>query len=149
MKFSAREDVDASIDEVFEAVSDFDAFERRMLRRGIDITRDETIPLDKVGAHWKAQFSWRGRAYDVAAKLAALEPGTGYVIESQSNGIDALAAVDLVSLSKARTRMFVSLELKPTTLSSRLFVQSLRLAKGNLTRRFKSRVAEFASGVAR
>ena len=147
MKFSAREDVDAPIDQVFEAVSDFDAFERRMLRRGIDITRNEAIPLDQVGAHWKAQFSWRGRSYDVDAELISHDPGTGYVIESKSNGVESLATVDLVALSKTRTRMFVSVELKPQTLSARLFIQSLRLAKGKLTRRFKARVSEFASGI--
>lgn len=148
MKFSSREDIDAPIEQVFEAVSDFDAFERRMLRRGVDITRDESVPIDGVGAHWKARFSWRGRVYDVDAELVALDPGTGYAIESKSNGIESMATVDLVALSKQRTRLFVSIELKPTTLSARLFVQSLRLAKGSLTRRFKTRVSEFASGIA-
>lgn len=147
MKFSAREDIDAPIETVFTAVSDFDAFERRMLRRGVDITRDEAIPLDEVGARWKAQFAWRGRSYDVDAELVNLEVGTGYAIESLTNGIQSMATVDLVALSKSRTRLFVSLELKPQTLSSRLLVQSLRLAKGNLSRRFKTRVAEFASGI--
>ncbi len=147
MKFSAREDIDAPIETVFVAVSDFDAFERRMLRRGVDITRDEAIPLDEIGARWKAKFTWRGRSYDVDAELVALEPGTSYAIESLSNGVETMATVDLVALSKTRTRLFVSLELKPKTLSSRLFVQSLRLAKGNLSRRFKARVSEFASGI--
>ncbi|MEO1026387.1 MAG: SRPBCC family protein, partial [Pseudomonadota bacterium] len=63
-------------------------------------------------------------------------------------GLECMGVVDLVALSKARTRMLVSLDLKPTTLSSRLMVQSLRLAKGSLNRRFKARVAQFASGIA-
>lgn len=147
MKFSAREDIDAPIETVFDAVSDFDAFERRMLRRGVDITRDESIPLDNVGARWKARFVWRGRTYDVDAELVSLEPGASYAIESLSNGIETMATVDLVALSKTRTRLFISLELKPKTFSARLLVQSLRLAKGNLTRRFKMRVSEFASGI--
>ena len=148
MKFSTREDIDAPIEEVFQAVSDFDAFERRMLRRGVDIRRDESIPIDQVGASWKAHFSWRGRAYDVDASLAEVSPGEGYVIESRSNGVECLGGVELVALSKTRTRLFVSLDLKPKTLSARLLVQSLKLAKGNLNRRFKARVHEFAKSLA-
>ena len=122
MKFSAREDIDAPIESVFEAVSDFDAFERR-------------------------KVAWRGRVYDVDAELVALEPGEGYTIESRSNGIESSGVVELVALSKTRTRMFVSIDLRPVTLSARLLVQSLRLAKGNLSRRFKTRVHEFAKGL--
>lgn len=147
MKFSAREDIDAPIAEVFEAVSDFDAFERRMLRRGVDITRDEDIPIDQIGACWKAQFSWRGRVYDVDAELVTLTPCQGYTIVSQSSGVECLASVELVALSKSRTRLFVALDLKPQTLSARLLLQSLKLAKGNLSRRFKARVSEFAQGL--
>ena len=147
MKFSAREDIDASIDGVFQAVTDFDAFERRMLRRGVDIMRDEDVPIDRVGARWKANVGWRGRKYDIDAELISLTPGEGFAIESKANGVDSLAVVDLVALSKSRTRMFVSVDLKPTTLSSRLLVQSLRLAKGTLNKRFKARVSEFAAGL--
>ncbi|MDJ0640601.1 MAG: SRPBCC family protein [Paracoccaceae bacterium] len=147
MKFSSREDIDAPIDDVFKAVTDFDAFERRMLRRGVDVTRNEEVPLDSVGAQWQANVSWRGRTHKVDAELVSLTPGEGYAIESRSGGVECMGVVDLVALSKSRTRMFVSIDLKPTTLSSRLFVQSLRLAKGNLTRRFKARVSEFAKGL--
>lgn len=147
MKFSTREDIDAPAETVFAAVTDFDAFERRMLRRGIDVTRDETQPLEQVGANWKVRLDWRGRLYDVDARLVALEPGENYAIESRSAGILCLGVVDLVALSKSRTRLFVSLDLKPTTISSRLFLQSLRLAKGSLERKFKARVAEFAGAI--
>ena len=149
MKFSAREDIDAPLEDVFQAASDFDAFERRMLRRGVDITRDEAIPLDQVGATWRAQVSWRGRTYDVDAELVERVPDQGYSIKSRSNGVECFGNVDLVALSKSRTRMFVSLDLKPTTFSARLFLQSLKLAKSNLSRRFKSRVRDFAVGLSR
>ncbi|NNE79330.1 MAG: SRPBCC family protein [Silicimonas sp.] len=146
MKLSTREDIDAPIDDVYQAVTDFDGFERQLLRRGIDITRDETQPMDVPGLCWNARFPWRGRAHDLDAELVEINQGQGYAIESRSGGIVCLGVVDLVALSKSRTRLFVSLDLKPTTLSSRLLVQSLKLTKGSLGRRFKSRVSEFAAG---
>lgn len=147
MKFSTREDIDAPIETVYTAVTDFDGFERQMLRRGIDVTRDEAIPPNETGARWNACFAWRGRQQELEAELVTIEPNEGYAIESRTGGIVCMGVVDLVPLSKARTRLLVSLDLRPTNLSARLFIQSLRLAKGSLTRRFKSRVADFASGI--
>lgn len=147
MKLSTREDIDAPIDTVYQAVTDFDAFERQLLRRGVDVTRDESCPTDAPGVRWKAKFDWRGRAQDLDAELVAIDAGQGYAIEGKASGVLCMSVVDLVSLSKTRTRLFVSMDLRPTTLSSRLFVHSLKLAKGSLGRRFKARVAEFAAGI--
>ena len=147
MKLSTREDIDAPLDTVYHAVTDFDGFERQLLRRGIDVTRDETQPLDVPGVRWNARFPWRGRQHDLEAELVEINESQGYAVESRTGGIVCMGVVDLVALSKSRTRLFVSLDLKPTTFSSRLFVQSLKLAKGSLRRRFKSRVSDFASGI--
>ncbi len=147
MKFSTREDIDAPVETVYDAVTDFDRFERQILRRGVDLTRSDRCPPNVVGARWKAKFDWRGRTQELDAELVSITSNEGYAIESRTGGIVCMAVVDLVALSKARTRMFVSLDLKPTTLSSRLFIQSLRLAKGSLSRRFKGRVSEFASRI--
>ncbi|MEM6385915.1 MAG: SRPBCC family protein [Pseudomonadota bacterium] len=144
MKLSTSEDIDAPIERVFASVSDFAAFERRLVRRGIDITRDESTPHDQVGAHWHATVLWRGHAYKIDARLVSMNPVEGYLFENSSNGVECLASVDLVALSETRTRLLVSLDLKPATLSARLLLQSLKLAKGNLTRRFEARVHDFA-----
>ena len=147
MKLSSREDIEAPIDTVFQAVTDFDLFERQILRRGVDIMRDESVKATDIGAKWQAKFPWRGRTHDVNAELVSIEPENGYAIESKSGGVICLGVVDLVALSKSRTRLFVSLDLRPTTLSSRLFIQSMKLAKSSLSRRFKARVTEFASQI--
>lgn len=147
MKLSTREDIEAPIGKVYEAVTNFDSFERQMLRRGIDVTRDENCPPPNIGARWRAQVKWRKRRHEVEAELVSVDPCDGYAIESRGAGIVCLAVVDLVPLSKGRTRLLVSVDLKPTTLSSRLFIQTLKLTKGSLTRRFKKRVAKFSESI--
>ncbi len=147
MKLSTREDIEAPIGKVCEAVTDFDEFERQMLRRGIDIARDDDCPPPNIGARWQARVKWRSRRHDVRAELVSVDPGTGYAIEISGAGVVCLAVVDLVPLSKARTRLLVSMDLKPTTLSSRLFIQTLKLTKRSLTKRFKQRVVSFAESV--
>lgn len=147
MKLSTREDIDAPLSTVYAAVTDFDGFERQLLRRGVDVTRDETQSVDVPGAQWQARFDWRGREQCLEAELVSIERDQGYAIESKASGVICMSVVDLVALSKSRTRLFVSVDLRPTGLKSRLFVHSLKLGKTAMTRRFKARVADFAAGI--
>ena len=50
-------------------------------------------------------------------------------------------------LSRNSTRVLVALEIKPLNLSSRLWVQSLKLAKTTLNKKYKERVADYARGM--
>ena len=96
------------------------------------------------GLAWDVQFSFRGKSRDLHLVLAKYEPVTGVSLSADGGGIEGDLHVELMALSPRRTRMAVTLELAPKTLSGRLLVQSLKLAKSKLTKRFKMRVAEFA-----
>ena len=147
MQFSSNEDIEAPISSVFAMLSEFEAYERSAIRRGIEVRRvDETAP-DSVGLTWDARFSLRGKPRDVRLKLADFEPPNNMRIEADSQGLDGLLTLELLALSSSRTRMSVVLNLAPKTLSARLLVQSLKLAKSNLTKRFKQKVADFAKNV--
>lgn len=144
MKISTREDISAPIEDVFAAVSDFGAIERLFQRRGIVIERDAGAPANGVGRRWVARANWRGRKHRIEAELIELTPDRGYTIESRTGGVVSTTVVDLVRLAPKQTRMLLSVDLRPTTLSSRLLVQSLKLAKGRLTERLKVRASDFA-----
>ncbi len=147
MKFSTREDIDRPIAEVYAFMANFEGFEERIKKRGIKISRMPGVSPPDIGTSWEAPVEWRGRRYDIAATLVNVEPDVCYGIEGKVGGVESLAVVDLVALAKSKTRMFVSLELTPTTLSSRIMLQSLKLTKGSLTKRFKSRVAALADEI--
>lgn len=144
MKLSTREDIEAPIETVYGAISDFAAIERELRARGVSVEPDPAGPEAGIGRRWHARATWRGRPHAIDAELVALEAGRGYSIVSTSGGVVATTEVDLVALSKSRTRMLLSIDLRPTTLSSRLLVQSLKLAKGRLSERLKARVSEVA-----
>jgi len=69
------------------------------------------------------------------------------LLETTSPGMIGSMSFDLMALSRARTRVKVELEVKPLNLSARLLVQSLKLAKSSLTKKYKLRIAEYASGM--
>lgn len=146
MKLSTREDIEAPIAYVYERISDFGAFERRALRQGAQVScRTEGAPA--LGTIWDITFEFRGRSRKVQAELTKLEPEQAIEIESQSDGLIAVTQVDLVALSATRTRVLVSFDMKAKTLTARLLLQSLKLAKAKITKRFKARVLDYAESV--
>jgi hypothetical protein len=146
MKFSTREDIEAPIDYVFAQVSDFTAFERRAMRQGADVTRRGDDPIAQ-GAIWDIGFQFRGRDRSVVAELAQLDAPSALVIDSASDGIKAVTDVELVALSQSRTRVLISFDLRAKTLTARLLLQSLKLAKTKMTKRFNARVLDFAEDI--
>ena len=147
MKFSSKEDIEAPIEDVFALLSEFETFERSAIRRGIDVQRMTDISTPRAGITWHVQFNLRGKKRKLDLVMAEYDRPNTMRIDARSPGLDGYMSLDLLALSQKRTRMAVALELKPKTLSARLLVQSFKLAKSNLTKRFKLRVAEFAKGM--
>ncbi len=144
MKFSTREDIEAPIDYVFEQLSDFQSFERSALRRGAEVQRLDGDTAAGVGMAWDVSFRLRGKLRELKMELSKYDAPNCLVISSRSSAMGGHMKIDLVALSRGRTRMCVKIELKPKNLSSRLLVQSLKLARGNLTKRYDLRVAGYA-----
>lgn len=147
MKFSTKEDVDAPIDAVFDMMCDFEMFERAAMRRGAEVQRIDTKPEAGVGVAWRAAFSMRGKRRQVEVEVITFEKPSEMVMECRSDGLLCLMTVELVALSKSRTRIGVSFDIKPLNLSARLLVQSLKLGKTALTKKYKLRVAEYAKSL--
>jgi len=144
IKFSTREDVEAPIGYVFDQMSNFHAIERSALRRGVEMQRIDKMTRIGPGMAWDVAFTLRGKQREMQAKLTEFDPPNGLRVESKSQTMGGQLFVDLVALSRGRTRMSMEIELKPKTLSARLLIQSLKLARSNLSRRFRDRVAGYA-----
>lgn len=147
MIFTAREDVEAPIDFVFGQVTDFPVFERMAIRHGADVRRTDNLKSTGPGMAWHAAFELRGKRRQMDFEMTRYEPPSGFVMESRSPNMGGHMVVDLVALSRGRTRISVETALNPKSLTSRLLVQSMKLAQRKLTQRFRTRVATFAEGL--
>lgn len=144
MKFSAKEDLELEAEQAFEFLSDFDGFERSAMRRGADVTRVDSLGAPGVGMEWDVVFKLRGKRRELRVRLSEYDRPERMRFDFASPGIEGHLDIDLLSLARKRTRMAVAIEFSPKTLSARLLVQSLKLAKGNLNKRFTGQIAAYA-----
>ena len=147
MKFTTREDVEAPIDRVFDMICDFDNYERAAMRRGAEVRRTDNLTESGTGMCWEAAFDMRGKRRDVVIEMKKFDAPNELGVFTESTGLEGIGQIELMALARNRTRVSVEFEIKPTNLSARLLVQSLKLAKTSLTKRFKLRAAQYAKGL--
>lgn len=148
MQFSAKEDIDAPIGYVFAQLTDYRSFERAALRRGADVRRLDDLPSPGLGMAWEVSFTMRGRRRDIQMELTQVDAPNTLVLSSRSPAMGGSFVIDLVALSKSRTRMSMNLDLKPANLSTRLLVQSMKLARGRITKRYRNLILNLAKELA-
>lgn len=146
MKFKTSEDIDASIDEVFAHLTDADALEAFFTQRGGKIERTPAGPITQ-GTTWQGEISFRGKSRSFTSRVQNFDAPQRLFLLGGTSGMEMHLALGLVPLSGDRTRLAVVLEVKPRTIAARLLIQSAKLARGKLSKRFKKRVAQFAANI--
>jgi hypothetical protein len=126
---------------------DFEGFERSAMRRGAEVQRMDQLQVPGVGMTWQAAFTLRGKQRQMEVEMVTFDRPNEIVLESTSPGLLGPTSFELIALSRSSTRVKVEMEIKPLNLSARLLVQSLKLAKTSLTRKFKLRVSEYAKSM--
>ncbi|MEZ5723016.1 MAG: SRPBCC family protein [Paracoccaceae bacterium] len=145
MKLATREDIDAPIEAVFRELSDFESFERAILRRGADVQRTDALPAPGPGMAWKTSFTFRGRQREASIALDEHVPPDRLRASVRSSGFETDLLIDLVAMSKSRTRMNFAVDARPKSVPARLMIQSFKLARHTMLKRFRHRISEFAT----
>jgi hypothetical protein len=147
MKLTAKEDIDAPLDFVNAVLTDFETWERAALRRGAEVDRADVPRAKGVGMEWNAGFAYRGKPRKLNIKLASMVPGQSLGFNVMSKPASAVFGVELVEMGPRRTRIVLNMDLTPRTLPARLFLQSLKLAKAKVTRRFGMRLKQLSADI--
>ena len=149
MKLSTRQDIEAPQDYVFAAATDFAQFQRQAVQRGLAVTRLDDGSNGIAGGRWRVRFDFRGRSREMDVRVVGWDPANAMTLKGESDGVEIGFTLELMSLSRGRTRMFTSVDLRPKTLSARLLVQSMKLAKKSIAQKLSKRVEDFATGIER
>ena len=145
MKLEFREDIAAPKARVLEAVTDMERFERTLRDWGVAVERSGEGPL-APGAVWTAHPEWQGRRFDLTATLLTLGED-GWTTECHAAGLIGLIVCDLVELGPSRTRLYLGVETRATSIGGRVLLGSLTLAQGGIERRVGERLSRFAQSI--
>lgn len=146
MQFSATHDLKLAQADLFKRLSDFEYFEKLANEKGLNLectTGNSGSPA--VGMTWRAKFKLAGKERQVSTTLVEMASPDKMQFEFSSPNINGRSTVTLEPLSQTQTRLCVDIDLEPQTLSARLFVQSLKLARAQANNRFQGRISRFAS----
>ncbi len=144
MRLSTKQDVDAPLAQVWAIVADFDGWERAALRRGADVSRDDSHRPATLGSEWRLGFLYRGKPRKMQVQLNRLDQPQHIGLHFLSAALEGEAHVELIEMAARRTRLHVVTELKPLNLGARLYLQSLRLARNRVERKYHDRITAFA-----
>ena len=146
MKFVATEDIAAPIDAVWSRVSDLDRFERRLSARVDGLARSPDGPA-APGTRWTGRAEVMGRTREIGVRLERMTVPTLLVAVAEGEGMTVSLTAGLEALAADRTRLTVTTEAQAQSLTARLMLQSVKLARQNIVRRYKARVADFAATI--
>ena len=135
------------LDAAFGFLTDFEGWERAALRRGADVTRTDKLKAPGPGMTWHVRFAWRGRERELQIKVVTLDPAGHLTLAFDGPSVEGIMNAELVSLAAKRTRLLMQLDAKPRTLTARLFIQSLKLAKTRVQKRYDGRLAQIAADI--
>ena len=141
MKFSTRIDKEVTAERMFDALADFDRIERILMRRGVSVTRVDNI---SAGARaWDLAFDWRGQRRELRLVLVQFDRPERLALTGQSTPFDLRIDLFVVSLALQRSRLIFEIEVKPRNMRARLMLQTAKLGKAQLDRKFADRVSKF------
>jgi len=143
MKFETKEDVALPQQVLFDLMEIFQMFERVAIRRGAEVTRSGSM-ASADGLTWDCTFEFRGRERKACIHLAEFSAPEKMVFLITNPALNNRLDITVSALSKKQSRFHVRAVLEPKTLTARLLVQSMKLARSKYNKRFQKRVAELA-----
>lgn len=140
MQLTAKMDIEAPTSVVYAHLIDHAAWEAEARQRGAEIERPANMPLAGIGAGWRIRVPFKGKPRKFLVRIDALAPDArlGFAIDGQA--IEGNSVLELLQLSPRRTRLRVALDIRPKTLAARLFLNTMRLAKGRVQARLEKRL---------
>lgn len=147
MKLTAKTDLEVPASFVFATLVDHAAWEREAIRNGAEVERPEGSPLSGPGAAWRIRGHFRGKPRKVLIRIEDLAQDQRLALTIDSPSIEGSSRIEIMVLSPRRSRLRVDLEVKPKTLAARLFINTMRLAKGRVQAKFEGRLGQMGARI--
>jgi len=147
MQFTSVQDINAPLEFVFLQLSDFESYEAYAMRIGAQIERRDELTTTKAGMIWNFVGELRGKMRDIDIELTTFSRPSDLAFHCTSSGIKADIKIRAMPLTKKQTRIKIATDIRPRSIPARLIMQSARLAKNSLNRKYNHRIWEYASHI--
>jgi hypothetical protein len=141
MQLRVAEDVGAPRAMVWARFTDFANLEADLRDRGATLARIGGWTATAEGLEWRGDVMVHGKTRTLSAGVSRLESEVLCLIDSRIGGMVCSYAMRFVPLSTEATRVELALDLSADTLSARLVLQSLKLARGQVAQRLQATLA--------
>lgn len=148
MKFSVRRDKELPAQQLFTAISDFARIERMLARRGVEVRRTTPDPIARAGSAWELGFDLRGKRRDVQLEVAELDAPENMILTGGGESLSVELTMTVIPLAASRSRIIFEAEVKPRSMRARLVLQTAKLGKAQLDRKFAERFTAFLNELA-
>lgn len=145
MKFSTRCDTDSSAPDLFDRISDFNQIEHLLMRRGASVQRIDPAQEPGTGIGWNIGFDWRARARALRLEVVRFDRPERLTMSGLSDSFDIVVDMTVVALGRNRSRLIFETEIRPRNMRARLMLQTAKLGKGQLDRKFTRRIDAFVA----
>lgn len=149
MKFSTRQDTDLSPEYLFDVISDFDRLERLLTRRGAVVRRVDPASEPGAGMAWLINFDWRGKSRHLRLDVTRFDRPENISMEGVSDMFEISLDMTVIALTRTRARLQFEVDVRPRSMKARLLLQTAKLGKSQLDRKFALRVAELLGDATR
>jgi len=147
MKFTGKTDINAPLNATFGSFADFESFERHARRAGAEVQRIDDLVSPGPGMIWKVRAEVRGKPRKIEIELMDYDAPNALHFTATTTGYDAVIDVVLTPVTGRQTSASITVVVKPNTLAARLILQSARLTKGTLNKRFRKGLQKFGKNM--
>lgn len=147
MNFISKQDIHAPAAHVFQQLADFDFYESYAMRLGAQVERQDNFTHPQPGMCWSIKGYLRGKDRNMELTLDSFSPTEELSYICTSKSLNATINFDVIPLNRTETRMKVVVDVQAKGLSARVALQSARLAKKSLDRKFDTRMRDFAAKI--
>lgn len=139
MELTSEHDIPAPRAQVFAILADPAALEQRLNAARVHVQRRDE------GPEWELRFHLRGAERRMHLTRTICEDPSRLALAGQSASFAIESLIALAAPEAQVTRMRVTFTARPRSTAARVALQSLRLARGRLQRRFDAAVARLAA----
>lgn len=147
MQFSSQQDIQAPIAAAFAVLSDFGAMEAAAKGWKVEAKRLDKLTEVGVGMSWDIAFKMRGKRREVIVDLVEFSRPDTLGFAGVSSAFEVSVTVALTEVTPDKTRMKVVFDITPRSLGARLMIQSAKLGKQSLNKKYDQRIAGFAKAI--